>query len=392
MGMPIVVDVRDECADEVLDELFDWFREVDERFSTYKADSEISRLNRGELAVARLPSRRALGARPLRRAARGDRRLLRRALRARCSTVDPSGLVKGWSVDRGGELLEARGLAQLLDQRRRRHPDARRGAARARLADRASSIRVLLDRIAAVVEANDLALATSGTYVRGEHIVDPHTRPRRRRGSSRSRSPATTSRTADAYATAAFAMGELGRGLDGDAAAPTRRSSILADERVALDARLPARDLTLRDAPGVRHRRDGQCRALRTPASAPRRCHGASRRAGGSSRGTSRGRPPRAARPRSSYRISSIATTPMLAATSIRDVARGHDHRAQRLGRLRRDLARLPRRHVEDERGELVAAEPADHVGRAQPAAQHVGGRPQHLVAGEVAGGVVHES
>ena len=52
MGMPIVVDVRDATSDELLDELFDWFREVDERFSTYKEGSEISRLNRGELTVA----------------------------------------------------------------------------------------------------------------------------------------------------------------------------------------------------------------------------------------------------------------------------------------------------------------------------------------------------
>ena len=89
--------------------------------------------------------------------------------------VDPSGLVKGWSVDRGGELLERARHPQLLDQRRRRHPHARRGAARAPRGAPGSSTRVQLDRIAAVVEANDLALATSGTYIRGEHIVDPHT-------------------------------------------------------------------------------------------------------------------------------------------------------------------------------------------------------------------------
>ncbi|TML25405.1 MAG: FAD:protein FMN transferase, partial [Actinobacteria bacterium] len=49
MGMPIVVDVRDESVDEaVLDRMFDWFRRVDATFSTYKDDSEISRLGRGE--------------------------------------------------------------------------------------------------------------------------------------------------------------------------------------------------------------------------------------------------------------------------------------------------------------------------------------------------------
>ena len=50
MGLPIVVDVRDEDeAGAALDELFDWLRRVDATFSTFKEDSEISRINRGGL-------------------------------------------------------------------------------------------------------------------------------------------------------------------------------------------------------------------------------------------------------------------------------------------------------------------------------------------------------
>ena len=53
MGMPIGVEVRDPDVDPgALDAAFDWFRWVDATFSTYKADSEVSRLNRGELALA----------------------------------------------------------------------------------------------------------------------------------------------------------------------------------------------------------------------------------------------------------------------------------------------------------------------------------------------------
>ncbi len=36
----------------LVDDVFDWFRWVDATFSTYKDDSEISRLNRGELSLA----------------------------------------------------------------------------------------------------------------------------------------------------------------------------------------------------------------------------------------------------------------------------------------------------------------------------------------------------
>src|SRR5437879_5115373 len=50
MGMPIVVELRGEDVVGAVVRVFDWFRFVDETFSTYKAESEISRLARGELA------------------------------------------------------------------------------------------------------------------------------------------------------------------------------------------------------------------------------------------------------------------------------------------------------------------------------------------------------
>jgi uncharacterized protein len=66
-----------------------------------------------------------------------------------------------------------------------------------------------LDKIAAVVEANDLAIATSGTYRRGEHVVDPHS-GRAPVGVLSVTITGPELATADAYATAAFAMGEAG--------------------------------------------------------------------------------------------------------------------------------------------------------------------------------------
>jgi thiamine biosynthesis lipoprotein len=209
MGMPITVDVRDACPEAVLDELFDWFREVDERFSTYKETSEISRLNRDELAVRECHADvRWVLARcdALREETGGyfDARyesLLR---------VDPSGLVKGWSVDRGGELLERHGVANYsinaggdIRTRGGALPDASWHTGIQHPLHR--------DSIVAVVESRDLAIATSGTYIRGEHILDPHTA----RPPSGLLSVTVTGGdlgTADAYATAAFAMGAAAPG------------------------------------------------------------------------------------------------------------------------------------------------------------------------------------
>jgi thiamine biosynthesis lipoprotein len=198
MEMPIVIEVRDqEAAPEMLDEVFAWFRRVDETFSTYKPESEISRLGRGELA--------------LEDAAPEVRDVLRRCEDLRSETrgyfdaratgrLDPSGFVKGWSVDRASVILDEAGLGEHAvsaggDMRLRggpwrvgvQHPRER-------------------DRVAAVVAATDLAVATSGAYARGEHVVDPHTgQPPRGVLSVTVAGPELA--TADAYATATFAMG-----------------------------------------------------------------------------------------------------------------------------------------------------------------------------------------
>ena len=99
-------------------------------------------------------------------------------------TIDPSGLVKGWSVDRAAALLDEAGMRNYAVNA---GGDIRlRGGAlpepRWRVGIQHPQIR---DRIAAVVEGDDLAVATSGEYARGEHIRRPAHRPSARRGCSR---------------------------------------------------------------------------------------------------------------------------------------------------------------------------------------------------------------
>src|SRR4051794_5860071 len=51
MGTRVLVDVRDAGRFEAaVDAAFAWLHRVDATFSTYRADSAIARLNRGELA------------------------------------------------------------------------------------------------------------------------------------------------------------------------------------------------------------------------------------------------------------------------------------------------------------------------------------------------------
>jgi FAD:protein FMN transferase len=230
MGMPIVVDVRDESVDDgVLDLMFDWLRWVDATFSTYKEDSEISRLNRGELALAD--------------AHREVLWVLDRCEQLRVETdgyfdvraaspdlVDPSGLVKGWAVDRAAAMLDEAGLRNY----------AVNAAGDMRLRGRAvpeSCWRVGIqhplepDKVAKVIDTTDLAVATSGEYARGRHVFDPHTHlPPSGILSVTITGPDLA--TADAFATAAFAMG-AGRATHWTARLQGYEAmTILADGRV----------------------------------------------------------------------------------------------------------------------------------------------------------------
>ncbi|WP_245483374.1 FAD:protein FMN transferase, partial [Mesorhizobium sp. M7A.F.Ca.US.002.01.1.1] len=51
MGMPISVDIGGTSAAELIDTVFGYFEHIDRRFSTYRADSEITAINRGDVPV-----------------------------------------------------------------------------------------------------------------------------------------------------------------------------------------------------------------------------------------------------------------------------------------------------------------------------------------------------
>ena len=206
MGMPVIADVRDEDADpRALDDVFAWLRWVDATFSTFKHDSEISRINRGELAMEDAdPAVRLVLARceELREETNGwfDARA------GSADVLDPSGLVKGWSVERAAAILDRAGVRNYalnaggdMVLRGRAAPDWvwRVGIQHPRERD----------AVARVIETRNLAIATSGEYERGRHILDP----RKHRPAGQGLLSVTIAGpdlgTADAYATAAFAMG-----------------------------------------------------------------------------------------------------------------------------------------------------------------------------------------
>ncbi len=222
MGTVITVDIRDPNVDPaVVDSAFAWFHDVDEAFSTYRPGSEISRLSRGEIAASecRREVREVLGLCAeveWRSGGAFDTRARGR--------LDPSGLVKGWSVERAAAMLQVAGARNFFigaggDVVARGKPAPRQ---RWRVGIRHPEV---ADRVAAVLAVGDLAVATSGCYERGEHIVDPRT-GRAPQGLLSVTVVGPSLTYADAFATAAFVMGEPGvtwvSGIDGyDAVAIT---------------------------------------------------------------------------------------------------------------------------------------------------------------------------
>ena len=209
MGTAIGLDVRDSSvAPTALGRAFAYLRGIDERFSPYKPDSEVSRLIRGEIdeaeASAELQAVLEL-CETVRRTTMGyfDIRTHRPDGRP-----DPTGLVKGWALEHTGRILELAGARNYCingggDVVVRGH------AAPGHVWRVGIRHPLMTDGLATVLAISNGAVATSGAYERGEHIRDPFT------GRSPSGVLSVTivgpSLTfADAYATAAFAMGPTG--------------------------------------------------------------------------------------------------------------------------------------------------------------------------------------
>ncbi|CAB4995334.1 unannotated protein [freshwater metagenome] len=175
-GTVVTFDVRDAELDadahRAVADAAAYLHQVDAWFSTYRLDTPITALRHGLSTYHQMPAI--------------VRHVLDRCAEARDLTngvfdpwsvpggVDPSGYVKGWAADSVADMIVARGYPNVSvnaagDVTCRglqspgspwvvgiRHPD-----------DPMSVIRV--------VSALDCAVATSGEYERGHHIIDPRT-------------------------------------------------------------------------------------------------------------------------------------------------------------------------------------------------------------------------
>ncbi len=206
MGMPVTVEVVGDADGRAAETAFQYFVEVDRRFSPYKPDSELSAMNRGELASRELSAEmhEILGLAELTRHETMGYFDIRRP----DGRVDPSGLVKGWAIRNAARRVEAGGHRSYCIEAggdiQCRGLNAR--GQRWRVGIRSPFV---ADEVVKVLVPGDGGVATSGAYVRGDHIYDPHGGA----GAGRLASVTVVAPDiydADRFATAAFAMGTKG--------------------------------------------------------------------------------------------------------------------------------------------------------------------------------------
>ncbi len=212
MGMPVKISILDERVEENdINDVFCYFKRIDEKFSTYKKNSEVEKLNRGETKKVSPLMRKILNlSEKTRKETKGYFNIKIKG------KLDPSGIVKGYAIHEACKMLLKKGYRNFYveiagDMEILGKIDKRKWKV---------GIENPFERteIIKVFNLSNCGVATSGNYIRGEHIFNPiEKKPADEIASITVIGP--NAYEADRFATAAFAMGEKGidfiEGLEG---------------------------------------------------------------------------------------------------------------------------------------------------------------------------------
>lgn len=198
----VLTEANQHRVADAIEDAVAWLHWVDETFSTYRHDSALNRYARGELALADCPAQLD---EVLQRCAELETRTNGYFSAQLGGHLDPSGYVKGWAIERASAILTAGDATS--------HMVGGGGDVQCRgLTVDNEPWRIGIanpfsrDVLLGIATGSPLAVATSGTAERGEHILEPRTGAPVR-GLASVTLVGTNLTLTDAYATAAFAMG-----------------------------------------------------------------------------------------------------------------------------------------------------------------------------------------
>lgn len=217
MGMPISIEIVGSIAIGAFRDVFNYFRIIDKRYSTYKKSSEISQINNG------LPKSKwsAEMINVLQLCDQTKQQTNGYFNIKHDGKLDPSGLVKGWAIQNVAQQLLTQGFTDFCIEA---GGDIQACGKNSDNLEWSVGIRnpFDLEMIIKTLTVSNRGVATSGTYIRGQHIYNPHD-PKEDISQIKSLTVIGPNiYEADRFATAAFAMDKKGiefiestKGLEG---------------------------------------------------------------------------------------------------------------------------------------------------------------------------------
>ncbi len=210
MGMPIIVEIVDRHATKKdLDEVYSYFKYIDQKFSTFKPTSEITLINKGKIKKSKFSN--------------DMKKVFKLSDKTGKETngffsikqnnkYDPSGLVKGWAIWNAAKSLKKKGFKNFyINAGGDIQSFGRNKFGKPWTVGIKNPFNA--EEIVKVVKPEDRGVATSGNYERGNHIYNPVFVS----GISGDIISFTVIGPniyeADRFATAAFAMGDGGIGF-----------------------------------------------------------------------------------------------------------------------------------------------------------------------------------
>lgn len=207
MGMPIEIEIVGDDASGAMEAAFAYFVAVDNRFSTYKEDSEISRINRGEINEDAVSAemREVFALAEKTKEETGGYFNIHRP----DGLIDPSGIVKGWAILNAAELIHNAGHKNFFINA---GGDIAMSGKNSKGEEWSFGIKnpFQTSGIVKVVYPMGKGVATSGSYLRGNHIYNPLNPKEELNDVVSITVIGLDVLEADLFATAAFAMGKGG--------------------------------------------------------------------------------------------------------------------------------------------------------------------------------------
>jgi thiamine biosynthesis lipoprotein len=168
MGMPVIIDIPEATVDTIFEAVFSYLRHIDQLFSTYRDDSEVTRFNNGLLKKDDLSADVKYVLEECEYYARFTNGYFSAYYGEQ---FDPSGYVKSWAMQQAAHMIESAGYQTYLLN----IAGDMIGSGESRIWNIAIQDPLQKDAMLGIAMLHDQSIATSGSYERGNHIVNPLT-------------------------------------------------------------------------------------------------------------------------------------------------------------------------------------------------------------------------